>query len=250
MILELDCGNSLIKWRLLRAEGEQVPHSAVESTEQLLEVVSPQRALMRACRLVSVRSDEETAALVRSLEAAFSIRVECARPAVSLAGVRNGYQDYARLGLDRWLAAVGAYQLSRGRACLVLDLGTAVTSDFVTSDGEHLGGYICPGMPLMRRELSTHTRRIRYDDEAAQRALIGLEPGRNTAEAVERGCTLMLRGFVSTQLDVARNHLGEDFVVYLTGGDAALAKGVLPEARLVSDLVFIGLAKACPLSWD
>lgn len=248
MILELDCGNSLIKWRLLDSDGLPAAGGVSDSTSQLLAVVSAYGAQLRACRLVSVRSDEETAALICGLQEAFDIDVECAQSAEFLAGVRNGYQDFARLGLDRWLAAVGAYQLAGRQACLVLDLGTAVTSDFVTADGEHLGGYICPGMPLMRRELGTHTRRIRYDDAVGQKALLGLEPGRSTAEAVERGCALMLRGFVLTQLDVARNCLGESFRVYLTGGDAPLVSEVLPQAQLVADLVFRGLAEACPIS--
>lgn len=46
----------------------------------------------------------------------------------------------------------------------------------------------------MRNQLRTHTRRIRYDDLSAERALVNLLPGRTTVEAVERGCLLMLRG--------------------------------------------------------
>ncbi|WP_068830814.1 pantothenate kinase [Pseudomonas sp. BMS12] len=246
MILELDCGNSLIKWRLLGADGRAVCGGVVDTAQELLAAVGGRgTGSLRACRLVSVRSDEETSALIGCIESGFGVAVECARPSVCLGEVRNGYSDYSRLGLDRWLAVVGAYKLA-GRACLVLDLGTAVTSDFVDANGEHLGGYICPGMPLMRRELGTHTRRIRYDDAAAQQALLGLEPGRTTAEAVERGCALMLRGFVLTQLDEARSRWGDAFSVYLTGGDAALVRSVLPQAHLVSDLVFIGLAEACP----
>ena len=202
--------------------------------------------LFRSCRLVSVRSDAETAALVELLQSSFGAVVLCAQPAQVLGGVRNGYDEYARLGLDRWLAVVGAYQLSGG-ACLVLDLGTAVTADFVAANGEHLGGYICPGLPLMRNQLRTHTRRIRYDDISAERALQSLQPGRSTVEAVERGCALMLRGFALAQVELARERWGEDFTVYLTGGDAALVSEVLPRARLVSDLVFVGLALACPL---
>ena len=57
----------------------------------------------------------------------------------------------------------------------------------------------------------------------------------------------MLRGFALAQVELARERWGEDFTVYLTGGDAALVSEVLPRARLVSDLVFVGLALACPL---
>ena len=141
---------------------------------------------------------------------------------------------------------VGAYQLS-GKAALVIDLGTAVTSDFVGADGGHQGGFICPGMPLMRTQLRTHTRRTRYDSDEAAKALEGLVPGRATAEAVERGCLLMLRGFVSGQVAMAEELLGSDFDVFLTGGDAPLVMDVIPGARVVPDLVFIGLAIACPI---
>jgi len=58
----------------------------------------------------------------------------------------------------------------------------------------------------------------------------------------------MLRGFVLTQLELARAYWGEQFAVFITGGDAELVKGVAPDARVVPDLVFVGLAMACPLS--
>lgn len=247
MILELDCGNSFIKWRIVTESGVSAGCGGVVGTdEELVQAVQQQLLNLRACRLVSVRSDEETLRLVDALRRAFCIECVCAHPAVELAGVRNGYEQYERLGLDRWLALVGAYQQAR-QACLVLDLGTAVTSDFVDADGRHLGGFICPGVPLMRNQLRTHTRRTRYDDQLAKQAMQSLAPGRSTAEAVERGCSLMLQGFVHTQLDMARDYWGGRFVVFLTGGDASLVVNMLPDARVVPDLVFIGLAIACPL---
>lgn len=61
----------------------------------------------------------------------------------------------------------------------------------------------------MRSQLRTHTRRIRYDDASAERALNSLEPGRSTVEAVERGCVLMLQGFARTQVEQAGALLGK-----------------------------------------
>jgi type III pantothenate kinase len=248
MILELDCGNSFIKWRVVsKTDSTTIFGGVVGSDEELVSAVQQQKVRLFACRLVSVRTDEETTQLVKALRRAFSVESVCAHPALELAGVRNGYEQYERLGLDRWLAMVGAYHQSR-RACLVLDLGTAVTSDFVDADGQHLGGFICPGVPLMRSQLRTHTRRTRYDDQLAGIAMRSLVPGRSTAEAVERGCLLMLQGFVRTQLDIAESNLGDDFQIFLTGGDASLVSGVAPNAQVAPDLVFIGLAVACPLS--
>lgn len=58
----------------------------------------------------------------------------------------------------------------------------------------------------------------------------------------------MLRGFVSTQVQLARQYWDDDFVVFLTGGDADLVADVVADARLIKDLVFVGLAVACPFS--
>ncbi|MBP0947954.1 pantothenate kinase [Pseudomonas alliivorans] len=248
MILELDCGNSFIKWRVIgRSDAVVLAGGVVDSDGALLDSLQrlPDLTLSH-CRLVSVRNAAETDALVSVLSSVFGVRPVCALPARELAGVVNGYEEFERLGLDRWLAFVGAYHGVQ-KACLVIDLGTAVTSDFVASDGGHLGGFICPGMPLMRDQLRTHTRRIRYDDATARRALTDLVPGRSTAEAVERGCSLMIRGFALTQLEIARAYWGGEFAVFVTGGDASLIADVLPGARIVPDLVFVGLALACPL---
>lgn len=247
MILEMDCGNSFIKWRALDG-GVSVGGGVADSDAGLIAAILAVPALLIThCRLVSVRSDDETLSLVASLSSAFGVDVVCAKPARAVAGVSNGYEEYARLGLDRWLALVGGFELAKG-ACLVLDFGTAVTADFVASDGQHLGGFICPGMPLMRDQLRTHTRRIRYDNLSAEQALLQRAPGRTTAEAVERGCLLMMRGFVLTQLELAREYWGQEFEVFLTGGDASLVRDMVPNARLVQDLVFVGLAVTCPFS--
>ena len=249
MILELDCGNSFIKWRVLESACSTVRAGGVVGSDVALieSLIALPGLLLTRCRLVSVRALEETDKLVDALVGAFGVVVTCAGSAREVAGVRNGYQDFERLGLDRWLAMLGGFKLASG-ACLVLDFGTAATADFVAADGEHLGGFICPGMPLMRNQLRTHTRKIRYDDVAAERALEHLSPGRTTVEAVERGCALMLRGFVLTQLELGRTYWGDNFTVFLTGGDAELISDAVPQARLVPDLVFVGLAMACPLS--
>lgn len=240
MILEMDCGNSFLKWRVIA--GARVERSGVaETLEEIRQQVTGLQ--LEAGRLVSVRTDEETAALCSGVETAWQIPVAVAASSESLAGVRNGYREPQRLGLDRWLALVAAYQLS-GSACLVVDLGTAVTVDYVAADGAHLGGFICPGLPLMRSQLTQQTRRVRYEETLMDDLL---SPGRSTAEAVERGCLQMLRAFVSEQLAMGRERLGADCAIFLTGGDASLVADLAPQARYEPDLVFRGLALACPL---
>lgn len=249
MIVELDCGNSLIKWRVVDEAITVVDSGVAESVEELISTLEKVQGTHRIChcRLVSVWADGETLRLRGLLERHFGFAPKCAEPLQALSGVKNGYSKFAALGGDRWAAILGAYSIAR-KACLVLDLGTAVTSDLIAVNGEHLGGYICPGLPLLRGQLQSHTRRIRYDESKAGAALGDMSPGCSTVEAVERGCLLMLQGFVSTQAVLAAEFLGEDFEVFVAGGDAMLVQSVLPQARFVPDLIFTGLAIACPIS--
>lgn len=247
MILELDCGNSFIKWRLIErgSDARVVACGMCSDPISLLDKVAGGTwSCPASCRLVSVRGEQETNALVHALRDRLGVEVACATPAPSLAGVINGYRDYQRLGLDRWMAIVGAYQLCHG-PCVVIDLGTAVTIDLIDGGGRHLGGFIAPGMELLTAQLRSHTKRIVYDAQEASAALSETSPGRSTSEAVERGCIKMLRAYVEGQIDEAGQMLGEGMKVYVAGGDSSLLAGLPVE--FVPDLVFKGLAIACPV---
>ena len=65
-------------------------------------------------------------------------------------GVVNGYSNPAQLGVDRWLAMIGARQRCVD-ACCIVDCGTAATVDVMSSNGEHVGGYILPREGTARR---------------------------------------------------------------------------------------------------
>ena len=246
MLLELDCGNTLIKWRLLDSEGRVRDRDMAPDLVELQLLLGGQEREIRGCRLVSVRSAEETQVVMDQLTSWLKLHPLLARASRSLAGVTNGYEDFPRLGMDRWLALVAGYQICK-RACVVIDLGTAVTVDFVDASGLHLGGYIAPGSKLLRTSLVRHTRLIRYDGDLRGDLQIP-KPGSSTAEAVEYGCDLMLAGFVREQLRIGRQLLSDEMVVILTGGDAARMAELLPEeCHVINDLVFEGLALACPL---
>ena len=84
--------------------------------------------------------------------------------------VRNGYEDIAQLGVDRWAAIVGAYTHFGSAVCIV-DAGTAVTVDLVRDGGRHLGGLIVPGLQLMRSSLEQDTEDIeRFSKKSSEPA--------------------------------------------------------------------------------
>jgi len=241
MILELDCGNSFIKWRI---NGRPEIYTSYSLNELFTTLAHLEDVKLSKARISSVRSDGETNEIAAKIKMRFGIKVQVAKSTPYCAGVTNGYLEPHKLGVDRWLDVIASYHLYKS-ACMVLDLGTAITVDFVDNKGKHLGGFICPGLPLMRNSLQVHTSKILYDFNDASSCLNSNKPATFTAEAVERGCATMICNFAREQANYAAKILGKNQIV-VTGGDANLVKNSLNCANFVPDLVFIGLALACP----
>jgi len=242
MILELDCGNSFIKWRIFPSGTLYIAYSL---NELFLTLATLEGVKLCGARISSVRDNLETSQIAAKIKMRFGVKVQIAESTKFCAGVTNGYLEPEKLGVDRWLDVLGAYHLSK-KACVVFDLGTAITADFVASDGKHLGGFICPGLPLMRSGLRFHTSKISYNINDTKACLKSIKPGTFTAEAAERGCLVMICGFVKQQIEHATNLFNDDFAAFITGGDAKLIHNFVPCAKFVPDLVFTGLALACP----
>src|SRR5262245_34925081 len=64
-----------------------------------------------------------------------------------------------KTGADRIANGVAAWRRCR-TACVVVDLGTAITVDIVNRKGEFIGGAIAPGLATMARALHNGTSRL------------------------------------------------------------------------------------------
>ena len=62
--------------------------------------------------------------------------------------LKNDYKTLHSLGSDRLACAVAAHSLYKENDVFVLQLGTCITSDFVTKEGVYLGGSISPGLDM------------------------------------------------------------------------------------------------------
>ena len=97
----------------------------------------------------------------------------------------NGYDHPTRLGVDRWVALIGARHriLARGapRPALVVMVGTAVTVDALDTEGSFLGGLILPGFGLMLRALEMGTAGLKAPTGEA------VEFPTNTSDALMSG---------------------------------------------------------------
>ena len=122
---------------------------------------------------------------------------------------------------------------------MIIDSGTAFTIDVLDAQGLHLGGYIIPGLKLMRSSLESSTSIRLSDNYSAYSQSLG----HSTDEAVFNGTVAVLLATIKK----LRESVGA-VEIYFAGGDAALLYGLagLDRSEVVTSLVLDGLDVACP----
>lgn len=183
---------------------------------------------------------------VKPLFATSSEQIKVAKDKV----LYNSYAKPQTLGVDRWLAMVGAYKDSQ-QSCLVIDAGTAITLDLIDQEGVHQGGHIVPGAALLEQSLLGSTGGIAWS-AGHDKQLDGNLLGKNTSSAVEYGASIMVIGYIKDIIGklLQQELLPED--IYITGGGYALVEEALSELPAVviasltvqqrPELVFEGLS--------
>ena len=246
MDLEIDAGNSRLKWRL-RGDDKAWPIRLATTPADIAHAITNESGVtdpvcdrIDRVRIASVRSPESLAELVVESSRLFGLDPEVAKVMSTHAGVTIRYSDPSRLGVDRWLAMLAAHAAST-KACLVVDCGTALTIDKLTESGEHCGGYIIPGLALMRRSLEENTR-IRLNKEFE---IGGVALGHSTDEAVYHGTLAAAVALIKAKFEES-NQEEVERELFITGGGADELMPHLKHcgARHMPDLVLDGLSLA------
>lgn len=147
------------------------------------------------------------------------------------------------VGQDRLLCALGAFDVLK-QACVVIDVGTAVTVDFVDGEGVFHGGAILPGISMMLASLNESTAnlpKLVYTKLDSTKN----DPGKQTDEAMMLGVTYAVRGAVRLLTERYAEHYQAYPHTIVTGGDL----GVLEDDELIDsfvpDLQLQGIRVAC-----
>lgn len=242
--LLLDVGNSRLKWGLLVdgiiGETGYLPLDKLGRGDASLESLLPEKIESAiACNVAGAKIAETLAELVA---ATCGVTLRFVRSSAAAGGVQNAYREPDRLGVDRWVAMIGA-RATTGAACLVVDAGTAITLDAIDRDGRHLGGQILPGLRLMAVALDRSTSDLpQVDTRLLRDNTAGGLLANSTEEAISRGILSAVLGAVE---HVARSirETDPDTILLLTGGDAELIQKHLQfAATLRPHLVLEGLA--------
>jgi len=242
-VLLVDIGNSRVKWASLEGgvlgaqqAAEYADWSSADWRERLFGEAAPVRVLA-----ASVAGERGIRALDEAARAVVGRGLERVTTSRTAAGVVNGYADPGQLGVDRWLAVIGAWHRVQG-PCVVADVGTAATVEVVAADGRHRGGYIVPGPRLMVGALLERT-----SDLASFRATSPPGAGSvfadNTRDAIERGCRVALAAWIDRCVRDAGRDLLAPPRLLLSGGAAMEMRAFLDSSfEPVPDLVLRGLA--------
>mgnify|MGYP001028576006 CR=1 FL=1 len=155
-------------------------------------------------------------------------------------GVSCGYNNYETLGIDHWLAVLAAARLYKNHDVLVVDSGTALTVDVVTENGNHIGGWITPGLQLMQQSIIEKAPGV-FGHETHHNEHFGT----STPSALYHGCVNALVGAIEMakgHLQGIEFHASENLKIVLTGGDAPILASFLKmPVHVEPNLVFIGL---------
>jgi len=241
MILAIDAGNSRVKWGWYEGDHGAGRWASV-ATVSLIEFAassdhvnpfsvthdSPEHIVIS-----NVAGDSAHQLLVNwtSIFDAEPVWVKAER---ELCGVKSRYDRPESLGPDRWASLIAARALEPGRACLVINAGTATTADMLSAEGEFLGGVILPGVDLMRFVLHEHTGRLPLQEGQF------VKTPRNTLDAIETGCRHAQAGAVERM----HRAIGGECVCLVSGGAGrSLIERLELPCRYVENLVLEGLAR-------
>jgi len=159
--LFIDIGNSAIKWRTC-------------DSEVFTQGVSPfSLKLLPKANSVWL-STVAHPNIVEAIKTEFS-NVKLVEPLKQYGGLTLSYDDPSKLGVDRFLAMLGALERFPNSPLLVIDAGSAVTFDVIDAKGIHQGGLIMPGFKALREsfakfstnDLSLKTSELKNSTEGA-----------------------------------------------------------------------------------
>lgn len=242
--MAIDIGNTRLKWALYeqgRPGAALLEHGAVflETIDTLAEtdwreIPAPE------CMLGCVVAGDGVKRRVEEQLELWEIEPRWVVSSARACGVMNGYDHPVRLGVDRWVALIGARHrvLASGapRPALVVMVGTAVTVDALDENGRFLGGLILPGFGLMLRALEMGTAGLKAPTGEA------VDFPTNTSDALMSGGADAIAGAVERMHRKLMRRTGQHPLLLMSGGAAVkLAPITDMPFETVDTLIFEGL---------
>lgn len=209
MNLTIDIGNTCTK--LVAFDGLKPVEEIRMDDGELFKLVEFCGKYNFTCGIYStvVRLSEELKSQIEALP--FSVMQLL--PGITPVPINNKYETPLSLGADRLAAVVGGYFKNDDCDVLIIDVGTCITYDFITSSGDYLGGNISPGPTMRLKALNNYTDLLPLVDRKGDSPFLGYSTETAIRSGVMYGVEREIEGYIRDFLLKYPNLL-----VYLTGG--------------------------------
>jgi len=250
MIVLVDIGNTRTKYCLVN-EGKRSVPQAILNDQLLTELLGTS---LLTVNLLGINFSKATKILVASVscnQLTDEINTWCKKNNVAFQQVvseaqknevKTGYKQPAQLGVDRWLALIGAAALFPQHNSLIIDAGTATTVDLLAANGQHQGGWILGGINTLITSVLTQTSQVQANNSEKE----SLAFGGNSSENVHNAAWAATVGTVNLAVFQAQQQGFEVEQIIFTGGNGTLLSSfitpyITQEKTVIDDLVFVGL---------
>jgi len=217
--LFVDIGHSAVKWR--------VADSGVST--QPIESFSPELLPDSAIIWLScVAHFDAVEAIKQKFDTVNVINTPAEYKTLSIA-----YPVPSELGVDRFLAMLGAQKHHPHQNLLIIDIGSALTVDVVTEGGKHQGGLIMPGLSALRSS---------FEKFATSSNLKGFSGLQNATKFAWLGGTeSMLIASIKTQIDDFLDAYTNSKVILTGGGAQDMVSAFNVDVEIYENLVLDGI---------
>lgn len=242
MNLLIDIGNTRIKWK---TQSNEIDSETKAFHYQLHNIVSElnNEITLLDCKpgnvyISNVAGDQIKSKVYQWVADSFGVEAKFATSTRERCGLKSAYNQADRLGIDRFLAMIGALPLSN-QALVVVDCGTATTIDCINPANEFIGGLILPGLDLMSSSLSQNANALEYTYGSKNVSVFSTD----TESAILSGSILATTSTIKNTVKKLGELSGCDVKCIVTGGNGATIMSHLDiQAEYQPDLVLKGLS--------
>jgi type III pantothenate kinase len=246
-ILAIDIGNSLIHVGLVDARARRClrrfdpPLSAIrDRLPRVLDkaVLLGTKANSSVLRAVIAGGGKGMVLWIRALLREFDVTDVTDLAWHAGLPVRFRYKHPSRLGADRIADALYTAAAYPKRNAIIIDVGTAVTVDALTGNGDFIGGVIFPGPATQLQALHEAAPALPMVDLIKKTTAL---PGASTEECMRSGVVHSVAGGLDHLVRKFHEVLGGRCTVLSTGGGWNTVKGYVDFKSIeVADMTLIG----------
>lgn len=208
MNLVIDQGNTFAKIAIF--DNDKLIHMQQYTTIGIDLFEDYTRRYPIVCAIVSTVKDIDSG-ILRFLETTIKLVIELNHE--TKLPFQIAYKTPATLGRDRIAAVAGVFENNKGKNCLIIDAGTAITYDFIDSDGIYHGGNIAPGIDMRFKALHYFTGKLPEVQPKGDIPMLGYNTETAIRSGVMQGVFYEVNGYIQDL-----RHKYPDLLVFLTGG--------------------------------